>query len=193
MVLQLLQKMVGVLGETYQKDEVNVAPIKDPLPPNFTVSPLVPDTKLVKGKVYTVGNGKYKVTNVSKKTVAYIGAVKTKSTSISIPATVKVKKNGTTHICKVTSVSAKAFTKCKKLKKVTIGKNVKTIGKEAFKNCKALKKITIKSKVLKSVGKNAIKGINKKAVIKCGKKVKAYKKLFSAKTGFKKKSMKVKK
>lgn len=67
------------------------------------------------------------------------------------------------------------------------------IEKEAFKNCKSLRKIVIKSTKLKKVGNNAVKGIHKKAVITCGKKnVKAYKKLFSKKTGLKK-TMKVKK
>ena len=55
-----------------------------------------------------------------------------------------------------------------------------------------LKKITIKSTTIKSVGANAISGIDKKAVIKSNKKcVKAYKKLFTKKTGFKK-TMKIK-
>lgn len=56
-----------------------------------------------------------------------------------------------------------------------------------------LSKITIKSSVLKSVGKNAIKGINKKATIKVPKKkLSKYKKLFNKKTGYKK-TMKIKK
>ena len=51
----------------------------------------------------------------------------------------------------------------------------------------------MKSTTLKSVGKNAIKGINKKATIKVPKKqLKAYKKLFTKKTGYKK-TMKIKK
>ena len=65
--------------------------------------------------------------------------------------------------------------------------------KNAFNNCKNLKNIVIKSTTLKSVGKNAIKGISKKAVIKAPKKqLKAYKKLFAKKTGYKK-TMKIKK
>ena len=66
------------------------------------------------------------------------------------------------------------------------------IGKNAFSGCKNLNKITIKSAKLKSVGKNAIKGINSKATIKVPKKqLTTYKKLFKSKTGFKK-SMKIK-
>lgn len=77
------------------------------------------------------------------------------------------------------------------LTKVTIGKNVTSIGKEAFAKDKALKKLVIKSSGLKKVGKNAIKGISGKTKISCGKKnVTAYKKLFTAKTGYIK-SMKI--
>ena len=67
---------------------------------------------------------------------------------------------------------------------------VTSIGKEAFAKDKALKKIVIKSTGLTKVGKNAVKGISAKAKISCGKNVKAYKKLFTAKTGYKK-SMKI--
>ncbi len=208
--------LVGILGQAYQGEEVNVEPKKDAEfnppkelvvdypkteePPKTDNPPTnnppqndLPANGSVK-KAYTaqVGNGKYKVTDGAKKTVAYAAAVKTKAASITVPATVKIKVNGKSVTYKVTSISARAFAKCKKLKKVTIGKNVTSIGKEAFKGCKALKKIAVKSKVLKSVGKNAVKGIQKKAVISCGSKAKAYKKLFSGKTGFKK-PMKVKK
>ncbi len=47
-------------------------------------------------------------------------------------------------------------------KKVTIGKNVIKIGKEAFSGDGKLKMIKIQTKKLKSVGKNAFKGIYKK-------------------------------
>lgn len=112
-----------------------------------------------------------------------------KKTSLSVPDTVTIE--GVKY--KIVEVSASAFKNKKKLKKVTIGKNVTTIGDNAFAGCSKLKKIIIKSTVLKSVGKNAIKGINKKASIKVPKKqLKAYKKLFTKKTGYKK-TMKVKK
>ena len=72
--------------------------------------------------------------------------------------------------------------------KVTLGGksfDVVEISANAFKGNKKLTKIT----GLKAVGKNAIKGINKKAVIKAPKK--SYKKLFTKKTGWKT-TMKVK-
>ncbi len=68
------------------------------------------------------------------------------------------------------------------------------IGKQAFAGCKKLETITIKTKKLKKVGSAAIKGIHKKAVIKCpgNSYVNKYKKLFNSKSGYKK-SMKIKK
>ena len=93
----------------------------------------------------------------------------------------------------MTAISAKAFNKNTKIKQVTIGTNVRAIGKQAFYKCKNLKKMVIQSLELQSVGKQAIKGIHKKAVIKVPKKkVKTYKKLFSKKTGMVK-SIKIKK
>ena len=47
----------------------------------------------------------------------------------------------------------------------TIGKNIINIGKQAFYGCKNLKKIVIKVTKLKSIGKQAFKGIYKKATI----------------------------
>ena len=110
--------------------------------------------------------------------VAYASPKNKKVTTVTIPKTVTYK--GVTY--KVTTISSEAFKNCKKLKKVTIGANVKTIGKQAFRNCKKLKTITISSKKLKSVGKAAFKGIASKAVIKVPKsKKKAYKKLLKGK------------
>lgn len=144
-----------------------------------------------KGYSFKVKGASYVVTDASKKTVSYRKAANKKIKSAAIPATVKVKANGVVYSFRVTDISAKAFAGCSKLKKVTIGKNVVSIGKEAFSKAKALKKITIKTTTLKKVGKNAIKGIYKKAKISCGKKkLNAYKKLFNAKTGYKK-SMKL--
>ena len=81
---------------------------------------------------------------------------------------------------KVTEVKAGAFKGLKKLAKLTIGKNVKTIGSKAFYNCKKLKSIVIKTTKLtdKTVGADTFKGIDKKATIQVpSKKLKAYKTL----------------
>lgn len=125
-----------------------------------------------KNSTYTVKNLKYKVTKSdayntdgTNGTVAVTGTKSSKLTSVTIPATVKI--DGYTF--KVTSIASKAFYKQSKLKTITIGDNVKTIGK------------------------NAISGINKKATIKVSSsRYNAVKKLLTSKTGYKK-TMKIKK
>lgn len=133
-----------------------------------------------KGKVYTAGNLKYKVTKSAYKngTVSVYAPTKKTLTSVSIPATVKI--NGYTF--QVTAIGNKAFAKCTKLKSVKNGAKVTTIGKEAFSGCKALTSITISSNVLKAVGSSAFKGISAKAVIKVpAAKLSAYQKLLKGK------------
>jgi len=67
------------------------------------------------------------------------------------------------------------------------------INKKAFYKMSAIKKFVIKSTTIKSIGKNAFKGIDKKAKFKVPEKLKKqYKKMLSAKTGFAKKTMKIK-
>ena len=165
-----------------------------PSTPNQPSTPDQPstDNDLVEvGTSINVSGVVYKITKCSNKAkeVEYVEPVSSKKTSVTIPATVKINK----ETYKVTAVSANAFKNNKKLKSVTIGKNVTKLGKNAFSGCKNLKKITIKSTNLKSVGNNALKGIDKKATIKVPKKqYNKYKKLFKSKTGYKK-SMKIKK
>ncbi len=154
------------------------------------------------------GGINYKVTKLSGKTgEVTLTKPKVKKAQVVIPDTVK--SNG--YSFKVTGISKKAFCNNHKLKKVVLGKYVKTIGKQAFQGCSALtsvrlnsqlvtigdsafqsckkmksivipgkvktigKKafygdeklasIVVKTKVLNSVGSNAIKGISKKAKI----------------------------
>lgn len=142
-----------------------------------------------KGDVVKDKNASYTVSNVKNKTVEYKApASKTKASAV-IPSTVKV--NGVSY--KVTSIAKNAFKNNKKLKKVTVGANITSIGANAFSGCKALKNIVVKSTKLKTVGKNAFKGIQKKAVFKVpAKKLKVYKKLFGSKAGIEK-TMKIKK
>lgn len=118
----------------------------------------------------------YKITSKSKKTVLYVKPASKNITSVNIPSTVKI--GGKRY--KVTGIAANAFKNYKKLKKVTIGANIRNIGKMAFYRCSNLKTVKMKtSKLVNSqVGKQAFKGIYKKAVIKVPKKqLKAYKKL----------------
>lgn len=87
----------------------------------------------------------------------------------------------------VTKIGDEAFASCTSLKKVTISSSVTAIGEKAFYGCKKLKSISITSTALKSVADKALSGISKKAVIDVpDESLKDYKKLFSAKTGFKK-------
>lgn len=130
--------------------------------PSETAQPLPAE-----GQVCKVGKLKYKVTKsaAAKGVVTVTGASKKTYKSIKIPATVKI--NG--YKFKVTAIKAKAFAGNKKLKKITIGKNIKKIGKKAFYK------------------------INKKAVFNVpAKKYKTIKKLLTAKAGYKK-TMKIKK
>ncbi len=142
--------------------------------------------------------------SIAKPTVSYMKSTNSKAKAITIPDAVKV--DGITY--KVTGIASNAFAGNKKLTKVTIGKNVTSIGKSAFKKCTKLKYVTIKSTSLKTIGsnafngdknlktiiikskkltskrigKNAFKGTNKKLVIKVPKsKVKSYKKFLTKK------------
>lgn len=123
----------------------------------------------------------YKVTKSNGKSfeVELIAPSSKKNTSFTVPATIK-DKNGFSF--KVTAIAKNAFSKNNKLKSITVGKNIKSIGANAFSGCKNLKTITVKTTVLKSVGKNALKGINAKCKIKVPTgKLSAYKSLFKGK------------
>ena len=113
-----------------------------------------------------------------------------KAKKITVPATIKIA--GSTY--KVVGVSSGAFSKCKKLTKVTLGKNVRTLKSKAFKGTKKLKTLIVKTKLLtkKSV-KGCLKGSKVKTVkVKVGTKklnkkfVKKYKKVFTKKVAGKK-------
>ena len=127
------------------------------------------------GTSYTISGSTYKVTKAGAEVMVY--KTSKAARSVTIPATIKAK--GITY--KVTAIGAKAFNGNKKLKKVTIGANIKKISNNAFFKCKSLKMVTIKSVLLtkKTANKKAFKGVNKKMVIKVPKKVKkAYVKIF---------------
>lgn len=147
----------------------------------------IKDVPLKKGSRITAGENIYKITSTGSRTVSFYKGKKD-ALSVTVPDTVKIQ--GKSY--KVTSVAENAFKGCKKLKSVTVGKNVTSIGKNAFNDCSGLKKITVKTAKLKSVGKNALKGIHKKAAIKVPKsRLAKYKKLFKGKG--QKKTVKIKK
>ena len=117
--------------------------------------------KAAKGKTYTVGKFRYRITGAKADgtgTVAIAGTTYSRSdkrfASLTIADTVVV---GDVRF-KITSVSANAFSRYTALKNVTIGNNVTSIGANAFLSCKNLKKMTIKSAKLKSVGTKAFSG-----------------------------------
>ena len=123
--------------------------------------------------------------------------IKNKTYKFKITKRAKGKAPGTVSLCGLAKKSRKkTVKKVNNPASVTIGGfkyKVTRIGKKAFSGCKKLKMITIRAKKLKAVGKNAIKGISKKATIRVPKKRQAYyKKLFKARTGFKK-TMKIRK
>lgn len=94
-------------------------------------------------------------------TVTYVKTTDKKTKKLTIPNAVTV--DGITY--KVTSIADNACKNNKKLTTVVIGKNVTKIGKNAFSGCKNVKKITLTAGKLKTISKNAFKGIHKKATI----------------------------
>ncbi|MGN0154370.1 MAG: leucine-rich repeat domain-containing protein [Lachnospiraceae bacterium] len=151
------------------------------------------------------GTATYKVTasDLTKGTVDYVAPTNKDITTVSIPDMVTI--DGITYmvtsiadnafadnkkLTKVTidgnvkTIGKKAFYKCTKLKTVKIGKNVTSIGSNAFYGCKKLKTITIKTTKLtrKNVGSKAFNGIYSKATIKVPKsKLTSYKRILKAK------------
>ena len=124
------------------------------------------------------GKATYKITKsaLKNKTVTYVATTNKKASTITIPDTVVI--SGVTY--KVTAVEKNAFANNKKLKTVTIGKNVTAIGAKAFYGCKNIKTIIIKSKKLttKKIGSKAFSKTPKKMTVKVPKnKFKAYKKM----------------
>lgn len=122
-------------------------------------------------KTFTSKSLKYKILKCtpSAKQVSVTGAAK-KFTSVKLPAAVKF--NGMSF--QVTEIGKKAFRKQTKLKSVTVGKYVKTIGANAFQGDKKLAKIKFSGTAIKSIGKNAFQGIKKNAVFQVKKSKKTY-------------------
>ena len=134
----------------------------------------------VSGNAPVMINGIIYQVDFAKKTATATGVTDRNVTKVSVPGSISV--NGKS--CKVTKIAANAFKGLKKLKTVTIGKNIKTIGKNAFNGCKNLKTITIKTTQLtsSSVKSGAFKNCHKEAVVKCpDSKRSAYKKILSKK------------
>ncbi|WP_408072411.1 leucine-rich repeat protein [Butyrivibrio sp. JL13D10] len=109
------------------------------------------------------------VSTVTVNGITYIIDRNGNATAIKIASKKKASLNTVTAYGKTYPVIAIADNACKnnkKIKTVTIGSNVATIGKKAFYKCKKLKKVTIKANKSLKIGKGAFKKINKDAVIK---------------------------
>ena len=105
---------------------------------------------------------------MAKNTVS-VTAVKNKNLKkINVPNTIEIDKKTYT----VTEIGNNAFKNCSKATQATIGKNVKKIGSNAFAGCKKLKKVIFKGTAVKTIGKKAFKGTNKKMTVKVPKKLK---------------------
>ena len=111
--------------------------------------------------------------------VTFSKMINSEDTSVTVPDTVTI--GGKKY--KVAGIAPNAFLNQKKLKKITIGRNIKTIGKKAFYGCRNLKKVSVLTTKLKkkTVGKKAFAKIHKKAVVTVPKKRKfAYQNLLKA-------------
>ncbi len=139
-------------------DKLNKA-IEDAGKPDEGKPPVVTAPKV--GETFTASNGlKYKITAYSSKTKnVTVTGISKKVTAITVPDTVKYKNAS----FKVTAIGSSAFTKQSTLKSATIGKNVTSIGAKAFYNDKKLAKVTFKGTAVKTIGKDAFKGIKKGA------------------------------
>lgn len=177
------------------KASQNVVPKTSPVDISTTNPNIIGTTiKGAAGETYRV---------LTENTVAYVKPSRKSIKTAVVPSTVSAK--GRNFV--VASISSNAFSGCKKLKSISIGRNISSIGdkafydckvlskiiipvkvvkigKQAFANCKKLKSIIIKSTKLtnKFVGTKAFKGIYKKTTVKVPKKKKKmYKKMLVAK------------
>ncbi len=135
------------------------------------------------GDVLSSNGLRYRVTDAGQTQgqVQMIGAAGAAKKNVVIPAEIVSLANGQRF--RVTAIGNNAFKNQKKLRKVTIGKNVRVIGKRAFFNCKKLRNITVKSKMLtkKTVGAKAFRGIYARASVKVPKKKRTlYRKILRA-------------
>ena len=122
-----------------------------------------------KGTLFTSGGIRYRITKSDAKSgtaevVKRTGKAKAK---LVIPETVK--KDGYTF--KVTSIAKKAFASDKKLRNLTVGKNIKNIGAQAFQNCSKLKSVTFKGTSAPKIGKKAFQKTPKNCKVKTNKKM----------------------
>lgn len=124
---------------------------------------------------YFVKNGLiYQVVNKNQNKVKILACKNNQKKKVEVPDTVMI--SGKTY--KVVEIGAKAFYGMKGLQTVVIGANIQKIGNGAFCKCKKVKDITIYSSEIKTMGKNAWKGVTKGAKVHVpAAKLKAYKRM----------------
>ncbi len=110
-------------------------------------------------QVGTVDKGIYSVWKNG--TAQYTKCTSPNHISINIPATVKI--GGETY--EVNILDDGCIRNQKKVRSITIGKNVTQIGDESFYGCKQLKKVKILSEQIEYIGEDAFRGISAKAVV----------------------------
>jgi hypothetical protein len=125
------------------------------------------DASLVKvGKTFNSGRFTYKISKVGSSPLVVLVTAKKGIKSAVVPDTVKYQGKE----FKVAGIGKNAFKGNKKLSKVIIGKNVKTIEGNAFAGCSKLKNITFKGTAVKKIGSKAFKGTSKDAKVTVPKK-----------------------
>lgn len=137
-----------------QDPPVNNNP-KDPKPSDGA-SP----SGLAQGQIVTISGGIYKLK--SDNTLEYRQAADKKASSVSVPDTVTYQ--GIQY--KITSVAANALKNYKKVKSITLGKNIVRIENNAFNGCKALTSFSCMSAKLSYIGKGAFSGDKKLSSIR---------------------------
>lgn len=132
-----------------QKDSKWVTDVISPIHSTKQKAAKTSSTSFTKGKVtYSC--------NHSKKNTVKVIAVDRNIKAVKIPSYVSWK--GVRY--SVTEIGQKAFSGCKKLKKVTIGKNITNIGKKAFYGCKKLRTVVFQGKKIKKIQKKAFTKTN---------------------------------
>lgn len=113
---------------------------------------------LKKGDTFYNGKYRYRITKVSGKkgNVTVIGLKNKKTSTISVPSSVKQKG----YTFTVNAIGSKAFKNNRYIKKVTTGKSLRTIGAEAFYKCTSLTTLKISTGVT-TIGKKAFYGCTK--------------------------------
>ncbi len=102
----------------------------------------------------------YRILDEEDKTVACTGLAK-EGTKADVPDTIELDD----ETYQVVMIAEGAFEKSAKLKKITLGADIESIGQRAFYQCKKLKTITIHSSNLSEIGVDAFAKIHKKAQI----------------------------